>query len=138
MSGYTFNKSDNVFSDGTATEMSTITGDITKGFTLQWDACCNAGSLRLMPYSSAISDQANYPNPCQMKTSIPLSLSTASIVTIDLLSPSGQSICNSDFGLLQQGEHTLLLDTSGLPDGKYIYCVKIHNSSGRFTHNPNF
>jgi len=134
MSGYTFNKSDNVFSDGTATEMSTITGDITKGFTLQWDAYCNAGSLGVDALTlQQFQIRQNYPNPCQMKTSIPLSLSTASIVTIDLLSPSGQSICNSDFGLLQQGEHTLLLDTSGLPDGKYIYCVKIHNSSGRFT-----
>lgn len=34
MTGYTYNTSDNVFSDGVETEMSTITGSVTEGFAL--------------------------------------------------------------------------------------------------------
>lgn len=35
MNGYTFNSNDNVFSDGTANEMSTIIGSVSEGFKLQ-------------------------------------------------------------------------------------------------------
>ena len=35
MSGYTYNASDNVFSDGVTNEMSTITGSIAAGFVLE-------------------------------------------------------------------------------------------------------
>lgn len=35
MSGYTYNSNDNVFSDGTANEMSTISGSVSEGFKLQ-------------------------------------------------------------------------------------------------------
>lgn len=34
MSGYTYNASDNVFSDGTSNEMSTVTGSVSTGYTL--------------------------------------------------------------------------------------------------------
>lgn len=34
MTGYTYNASDNVFSDGTSNEMSTVTGSVSAGFTL--------------------------------------------------------------------------------------------------------
>jgi hypothetical protein len=35
MTGYTYNASDNVFSDGVANELSTITGSIAEGFVLE-------------------------------------------------------------------------------------------------------
>lgn len=42
MSGYTYNANDNVFSDGTANEMSTVSGSVGEGFKLQHTIKVNA------------------------------------------------------------------------------------------------
>ena len=42
MSGYTYNASDNVFTDGTANEMSTVSGSVSAGFKLAHTIKVNA------------------------------------------------------------------------------------------------
>jgi protocatechuate 3,4-dioxygenase beta subunit len=135
MTGYTYNASDNVFSDGTSTEMSSVTGDVSSGYVLSWDAYVSA------PATTGISDvtgesffqiRQNYPNPCSVDTRIPLTLRTQSDVKVSVMTTDGREIMKQYIGSLSAGEQIIDLDTASLAAGNYIYSVKVSNLSGTF------
>lgn len=136
MNGYTYNAQDNVFSDGTGTEMSSITGDVANGYVLNFD-CYVRG-----PQASGVSNEEaekqfqvrqNFPNPCSDYTRIPLTLRTASEVTVSIVSIDGKVVSIQKSGTLPAGEQMLDLDVVKLAAGRYVYNVKIINSAGTFT-----
>lgn len=135
MTGYTYNSTDNVFSDGTATEMSTISGSVSAGYSLTWDAYVSAPistGLTVNQPEDVFSVKQNYPNPCHDLTKIPVTLLTASEVRIQIKDLEGGVLRSRLFGMLETGEHTLLMDLQGLTPGKRIYTVKALTTRGTF------
>ncbi len=133
MTGYTYNNADNVFSDGTATEMSTILGSVNAGYVLEWDAYCNAGSTGVDTLAlQQFQIRQNYPNPCSNYSNVPIILRSSSSVQMQIITTDGKMVSNKDFGTLQDGEHSLPLEVNNLPAGKYIYNVIINNHTGSF------
>ncbi|MGN6477513.1 MAG: T9SS type A sorting domain-containing protein [Flavipsychrobacter sp.] len=141
MTGYTYNASDNVFSDGTSTEMGTVTGDTTSGFVIAWDAFVSAPAstdVNAVTAESQFQIRQNYPNPCGETTKIPIVLRTPSEVRVSIVSIDGREITKQILGNLGSGEQSIDLDLSGLPPGKYVYTVKVSNLSGTFSQSKLF
>lgn len=140
MTGYTYNATDNVFSDGTSTEMSTITGSLSAGYVLNWDAYLSSAGTEGVDEAATSQFQVrqNFPNPCNDQTRIPVVLRSASDVRVSIIDVDGKEISKQLIGNLSAGDHTLDIDTSALPAGKYVYSVKITNLSGTFTQSKLF
>ena len=141
MTGYTYNAADNVFSDGTATEMSSITGSLSAGYVLSWDAYVNgaiAAGVDDVAAEGQFQVRQNYPNPCTTYTSIPVALRSTSDVRVSIIDIDGKEMTKQLMGNLSAGNHTLDIDTSALPVGKYIFSVKITNLSGTFSQSKLF
>ncbi|WP_369811237.1 dioxygenase family protein [Hymenobacter convexus] len=135
MSGYTYNASDNVFSDGTATEMGTITGSLTAGYVLSWDAFVSSTALATKSAAAETQFQIrqNFPNPASDLTRIPVVLRTPSEVQVTVVSMTGQQVLRQVLGTLSAGEKMIDLDVSALAAGSYVTTVKVANLSGTFT-----
>lgn len=135
MTGYTYNASDNVFSDGTSNEMSTISGDLNAGYVLDWETYVSASITAGVEDISAESQfqvRQNYPNPCGASTKIPVVLRQASDVRVSLLDLQGKEVGSYHLGTLNAGEQIIDLDLSGLAAGRYAYSVKVSNAAGTF------
>lgn len=142
MTGYTYNATDNVFSDGTATEMGTISGSLASGYVINWDAYVDgpagATGIEDVAATSQFNIRQNFPNPCSDYTRIPLTLRISGDVKVSVISTDGREVLKQLVGNLSAGEHILDLDTSKLPAGKYVYTVKVANLSGTFTQSKLF
>lgn len=139
MTGYTYNAQDNVFSDGTGTEMSTVSGDVTNGYTLAFDAYVSAPTTGVNNVAeSQFQVRQNYPNPCNDYTRIPVVLRTPSDVRVSIITTDGRELTKQILGNMDSGEHIIDIDTSRLPADKYVYTVKVSNSSGTFTQSKLF
>ena len=139
MTGYTYNASDNVFMDGTATEMSTVTGSVSAGYVLDFDAYISAPastgstSVNEVAAESQFQIRQNFPNPCTEITKIPIVLRTAADVRASIVTTDGKELKTQVIGQLSAGEQYIDLDVSSLPADKYIYKVKVTNTNGSFT-----
>ena len=137
MTGYTYNASDNVFSDGTSNEMSTVSGSLSAGYTLDWEtfvsaAVTNLTGVATLTAESQFQVRQNYPNPCSDSTKIPVVLRQPSDVKVTLMNLEGKEIKSLIVGNLGSGEQIIDMDVSGLAPGRYIYTVKISNANGTF------
>ncbi|MGI4873916.1 MAG: T9SS type A sorting domain-containing protein [Janthinobacterium lividum] len=135
MTGYTYNASDNVFSDGTATEMSTVTGSVAAGYVLAWDAFISSSALSTQSAAAESQFQVrqNFPNPCEGHTRIPVVLRTPAEVQVTVVSVDGRQVLRQALGTMAAGEQLLDLDVAALAAGNYVYNVKVSNLSGTFT-----
>lgn len=134
MTGYTYNAQDNVFSDGTATEMSTITGSLATGYVLNWDAYVSTTvtSTKQAAADTQFQVRQNFPNPCTDHTRIPLVLHQPADVQVTVTSPTGQLVTRQVMGMLPAGEQLVDLDVAALAAGNYLYHVKVTNQTGTF------
>lgn len=136
MTGYTYNASDNVFNNGISTEMSSITGSIAEGYTLQHTIYVNGPTLGTNEISqrSAVIGQ-NYPNPFSGDTVVPITLTTASEVTFSITDLLGKQIGSVKKFNFNSGTSQISLSKEeyGLSSGFYIYSVVVENASGTFT-----
>lgn len=136
MSGYTYNASDNVFSDGTSTEMSTVSGSVAAGYVLAWDAYVSGPTTTGISNAEAEKQfqvRQNFPNPCTEYTKIPVVLRTSSDVRVSIFTLDGREVKTQILGNMPSGEQTIDMDVSGLAANNYIFKVKITNLSGTFT-----
>jgi protocatechuate 3,4-dioxygenase beta subunit len=139
LTGYTYNSTDNVFTDGTATQMSVITGSVSAGYVLNWDAYVNSGSAGVDAKSlKQFQIRQNYPNPCYEFSNVPVVLRIPSDVTIQIFSTDGKLISTKELGSLTSGEHNIPLSIDKLTSGKYIYKVVINNFDGTFNQSKLF
>ncbi|HET9135188.1 MAG TPA: hypothetical protein VFO76_01015 [Candidatus Kapabacteria bacterium] len=67
----------------------------------------------------------NYPNPFAEKTSIPLALSEASRVTLEISNQLGQRQIYNDFGILTDNTREITVSVNGLSTGSYPYVLTI-------------
>lgn len=139
MTGYTYNASDNVFSDGTTTEMGTITGSISSGYTIAADlyvSATNSVPTGINNYSaqSQFALGQNYPNPCISETTVPLTLRITSDVKLELFNMDGRKILEITKKGLEAGEQKITLNTEAynLATGRYLLAAEISNSNGTY------
>ncbi|MFT3794985.1 T9SS type A sorting domain-containing protein [Flavobacterium sp.] len=138
MTGYTYNASDNVFSDGVTNEMSAITGSVAAGYSLTHTINVAGPTLGLDDLTAGKNSVGqNYPNPFTDQTTIPLGLSSASTVSIQIFDLNGRAIGNTITNELAAGNQAITLDRARLrlSSGYYIYKVKIENADGVFNLN---
>jgi rhamnogalacturonan endolyase len=71
-------------------------------------------------------DQASvvvYPNPFRDQSSIVITLEQPASVSLKVFSVTGQLVVNSDEGLIETGQHSILLDATSWKQGLYLYQV---------------
>ncbi|VXB73846.1 conserved hypothetical protein [Flavobacterium sp. 9AF] len=134
MTGYTYNATDNVFSDGVTNEMATVSGSVSTGFILTHTIYVAAGTLGSNEFATQeFIIKQSYPNPAKDKITIPIHLKNNSQVTVQVLDINGKIIytplANEQLLL---GNNNLFLDISSLSSGNYFYKVKVTNEGGIF------
>jgi hypothetical protein len=138
MTGYTYNSSDNVFSDGVDSEMSSITGNVQEGYVLTHDIYVSAAVTNGLADIDALEQFAleqNYPNPFSTETKVPFVLAVPSEVRVEISDLQGRRIgqlAKQSFG---SGKQTIVLSVEkfGLTAGSYVYTVVVSNASGIYT-----
>lgn len=138
MTGYTYNASDNVFSDGVSTEMSSITGSLAAGYALTHSINVNGpvlGVEQLQANQNVIGQ--NYPNPFSGRTVIPVSLAASANVQVTLFDLHGRRLGRPISQNLASGSHEIEIDRNqyGLSSGYYMYKVSVENADGVFEYN---
>lgn len=137
MTGYTYNASDNVFSDGTSNELAaSVTGSLTTGYVLTHEIYV-AGAVLGIGEIEKTSNQIgqNYPNPVSEYTTIPLVLSSDSKVTLQLFDLTGRNVGKPIQNDFNSGSNSITISKSALnlSSGYYIYKIDVQSDSGTFT-----
>jgi protocatechuate 3,4-dioxygenase beta subunit len=132
---------DNVFSDGYAFQMATLTPNTTTGgydsyleVTIQGSGV-TTGIGHLEKENAKNFDLGqNYPNPYLNETTIPIYLELPSDVTLDLFDLQGRKVKTIERNGLSSGEYTFDLNMQrlGLPTANYAYQLTVKNSNGVF------
>lgn len=135
----TTNANDNVFSDtaNTQYEMLTVVPNATTGgynATLTVGIAAPAtGVINLSPETGGqFKLGANYPNPFTNSTTIPLSLTNASYVLVELFDLQGRKVQTVVDEQMTAGDKTITLNKGPLAIGSYLYQVTVQNSNGTF------
>lgn len=136
MTGYTYNSSDNVFSDGTSNEMSTITGSLSAGYILTHTIYVAGAVLGTQEVENTknFKVEQNYPNPFREETVFPIMLNEKSTVSIDLFDTSGRKLFSViDKQKLSSGKQEIKMNRNQLKSGMYVAKITIDNSKGKFS-----
>ena len=133
---------DNIFSDGYALQLATLTPNATTGgydsyleVTVQ-----GSGVTGLINHEPETGGQfklfANYPNPFSSVTSIPFELLNAAHVKLELFDLNAKKVMELLNEKLSPGNHKVVVNRNangiGLPSGNYAYKIEVENSHGLF------
>lgn len=139
MTGYTYNASDNVFSDGVSSEMSAITGSIANGFDLTHTIYVAGPVLDTQNFeSNSFYLGQNYPNPVEEVTKIPIVSNEAGTVEVTVYDLSGRRVQQPLRTSIDGGIQEIELNVSGLSKGIYIYKVMVETATGKFEQSKKF
>lgn len=137
MTGYTYNATDNVFSDGTSNEMSTVTGSLSAGYVLTHTIYVAGAALSTNEVKNSdknFSVGSNYPNPFKDETTFPINLKESSLISIDIIDMSGRKISKIiDKKRFEAGKNEIKMERNGLPTGNYFAIIQVENSNGNST-----
>ncbi|MDZ7880759.1 MAG: T9SS type A sorting domain-containing protein [Saprospiraceae bacterium] len=129
---------DNVFSDGSSTQIATLTANATTGgydsyfeVAVQGTGTTGIGHIEKENAKQFILGQ-NFPNPYVDQTHIPLTLYYPSDVMIDLYDLQGRKVATIAHGNYTNGEHNIPINLKnlGLSLGNYVYQLEVKNSNG--------
>lgn len=132
--------SDNIFSDGYAYQMATLTPNTTTGgydtylqVAVQGSGTVGVGHLEKETAKQFELGQ-NFPNPYMGVTNIPFTLKRAGEVMLDIWDLSGRKMISLPQHFLTEGQHTIQLNMQslGLATGDYVYQLEVKNSEGIF------
>lgn len=132
--------SDNIFSDGYAYQMASITANSTTGgydAELEVTVQGTGTTVGLPNYEKLMAKSfslgQNFPNPHNGITTIPFTLSENSDVKLELFDLMGKSVAKINESLsLGQHEMDIDLQNLGLPNGNYLYQLEVTNSLGTY------
>ncbi len=79
------------------------------------------GLINGVIFAGPYSTNAIVPNPAGDKATLQFELGLDGPVTIDFYNAIGQLAKHLDMGTVKTGAHTLTIDVSGLPQGRYVY-----------------
>lgn len=131
---------DNVFSDGYAYQMATLTPNSATGgydsyleVTIQGNGTVGLGHLE-KENAKNFSLGQNFPNPYSNQTTIPVTLVQPADLTLDLFDLQGKKAATIQRNNLTSGEHKIDLNMQslGLSTGNYVYQVTVKNNKGVF------
>jgi protocatechuate 3,4-dioxygenase beta subunit len=138
LTGYTYNSSDNVFSDGVTNELSSVAGSVSAGFILNHTIFVAGPTLAIdeLDYNKDQVGQ-NFPNPVIDTTTIPIFLNESAKVKIELFDLTGRLISTPIDHNYSTGLNNVVIDKNkaNLSSGYYIYKVHIETESGIYTEN---
>ncbi|TND10149.1 MAG: NHL repeat containing protein [Bacteroidetes bacterium] len=105
--------------------------------TTQFGTLCAFSVLTFDPTLTGMTESASnavnvgepFPNPSNNSFSIPVSLSEASAVTVDLYDMQGRLVKSTNMGKLAEGMHTTTIETTDVSDGAYIATVTTEKGS---------
>lgn len=125
MNGYTYNSNDNVFSDGVTSEMSTVSGTLAGGYTLEHTIYVNGPTLGTSEFEIIESHIGqNYPNPVKTTTTIPVVLVTGGSVKLEIFDMTGRCIGWKSYQM-PAGSGSIVVDREEyrLSVGEYLYRI---------------
>lgn len=132
---------DNIFSDGYALQLATLTPNTTTGgydsfmqVTVQGNGTTGVGHIE-KETAKVFELGQNFPNPYRTTTTIPFTLKQAAIVRMELWDLSGRKVATVlPDEVRSAGEHTLEINPAlwGLPTGNYMYQLVATTSQGTF------
>ncbi len=132
---------DNVFSDGYANQLGTLTKNSDGSYSTYFEASIQgsgSGSMGMAHYEGETGGQfklgQNFPNPHTGLTSIPFTLNAASQVQIDIYDLQARKVATIGKGNLAPGEYIVPVDFEalGIAAGSYLYQIQVSNSNGVF------
>lgn len=131
--------SDNIFSDGYAFQMATLTQNASGGYdaylevTVKGSGTVGLGHIE-KENAKQFSLAQNFPNPFTNETTIPFKLINPSNVKILLFDLNGRNVATILDSDMEVGEHQipLNLNSLGLPNANYAYQIEVKNSDGIF------
>lgn len=132
--------SDNVFSDGYALQMATLTPNpTTGGYDSYLEVTINgtgiSGLEKLEPETGGqFKLGQNFPNPYSDTTTVPFTLTNQSNVKIGIFDLSGKKVAEVSEKNMGAGEQKITLNMKSLeiPNGNYVYQLEVENSNGVF------
>lgn len=131
--------SDNIFSDGYAYQVATLTANANGSYDAYLEVTVNGtGSTGLVNYEGETGGHfkmgQNYPNPHTGFTSIPVTIATESEVQVDLFDLSARKVATIKKGKLSTGDYKIDVDCNalGIAAGNYIYQLQVSNNEGVF------
>jgi protocatechuate 3,4-dioxygenase beta subunit len=132
---------DNIFSDGYALQLATLTPNTTTGgydsfmqVTVQGNGTTGVGHIE-KETAKVFELGQNFPNPYRTTTTIPFTLKQAAIVRMELWDLSGRKVATIlPDEVRSAGEHMLEINPAlwGLPIGNYMYQLVATTSQGTF------
>jgi len=138
MTGYTYNASDNVFSDGVTNELSSISGTVADGFILNHTIYVAGPTLAIeeLDYNRTQIGQ-NFPNPVIDSTTIPILLNETAKIKIEFFDLTGRLISTPIDKTYPSGLNNIGIDKqkANLSSGYYIYKVQVETENGLYTEN---
>ncbi len=136
------NSNDMVFSDSYASELMTVTGNTTSGYTATMQITINAGALGTedidIETGGQFSKLTNFPNPCQDNTTISFNLVQTSDIELIVFDVSGKLVDKITRKGLGSGKNEFEINTAKLQSGDYIYQLQVSNLSGTFKQSKKF
>ncbi len=132
--------SDNVFSDGYALQLATLTdnGDGTYSSYLEVTIDGSGTSTGIRDYEGETGGQfslgQNFPNPHVGATTVPFTLNAASDVQLDIYDLTARRVASLPQGKLSEGDYKVAVDLQalGLSRGNYLYQIQVSNDKGVF------
>ncbi len=131
---------DNIFSDGYAYQLATLTPNTTTGgydsyleVTVQGSG--TTGLANLEPETGGqFKLKQNYPNPYAGETTVPFNLTNPSDVKIQLFDLGGKQVAEVVKNGLGSGDHEIALNMKelGVPTATYAYQLEVRNGNGVF------
>lgn len=132
--------SDNIFSDGYAFQLATLTPNAATGgydayleVTVQGSG--TSGYAEVEPETGGqFKLGQNFPNPFVSATTVPFNLANRADVQVDLFDLAGKKVATVSKGELLAGQHEIVLDPKslGLTHVNYIYQLQVTNEHGTF------
>lgn len=130
---------DNIFSDGYAVQMATLTKNDSGVYEVYLQAKVNSskttGLLKLEPETGGqFKLHQNFPNPYQLKTNISFTLASTSDVKIELFNLMGIKVAEVSKHGLSSGLQEIEINTNqlGIASANYVYQIEVNNSNGIF------
>lgn len=131
---------DNVFRDGTAGQVATLTANAARGgydsfLEVGVNGSGVTGLMEMEPETGGqFSLGQSFPNPHAGQVTVPFTLTEDSTVALHLFDLQGRRVASVSKGRLAAGRQSIALDFGelGLPVGSYVYQLEVSNRHGEY------
>lgn len=134
MTGYTYNATDNVFSDDTNdTEMCSVAGSVSGGIVLTHQIGVAAGTTAGIDTNEAIKDiSVVYPNPITSNGYLDILLNESAHVKLRVFDLKGRLVDTPFSRFVDAGQQTLAFDRGTMTTGIYLYTISVETENDIF------